>query len=136
MPDANLTVPALHELLQMNPSAAMHQIAKMDRGRFQKITASLLSALENQRQENALMYYKPVSDEAMKVHESKATKIGLFGGNRSSKTETALAEMSVCATGVIPNSLQHLDWSEKIRGPGQFRVVCESLTSATASDWL
>lgn len=51
--------------------------------------------------------------------------------SNSSKTETALVEMVVHATGVIPYSLRDIgiDWSKKLRGPIQCRIGLESITT-------
>jgi len=63
---------------------------------------------ERDKQENQLLYYEPVSEESKKLHTSTAQTVALFGGNGSSKTETSLVEMLVCASGVIPESLKDI----------------------------
>lgn len=93
--------------------------------------ALLLQTLELQkadRQENQLLYYKPVSPHSQRVHDAEEKVVGIGGGNGSSKTETALIEILMCATGVFPYSQMHLA-KQKFRGPIQCRVVCESLTT-------
>ncbi|NNF96034.1 MAG: hypothetical protein HKM94_03795, partial [Halobacteria archaeon] len=77
-----------------------------------------------------ILYYEPVSEKAERIHQSTADLIGVMGGNRSSKTESALAEAVVCATGILPNSLQGLEreaLKKKFRGPIRVMVICESL---------
>ena len=84
------------------------------------------------RQENQIRYYKPVSERARKIHYSDATYIGLGGGNRSSKTESALAEIISLATGMWNPDLDDA-FRPKFRGPIQIRVVVESLTNTLHS---
>ena len=91
----------------------------------------LLKAVDLQRadrQENQILYYQPVSPRALQIHECRSRTVGIGGGNGASKTETALVELVMCATGVFPQSLSHLA-REKFRGPIQTRIVCESLTT-------
>jgi len=95
---------------------------------FREMFAKAVSLQKADRQENQILYYRPVSSHAMSVHECKAKTIGIGGGNGSSKTEVALTEVVMCATGVFPNSLAHLA-EQKFRGPIQCRIVCESLTT-------
>ena len=91
----------------------------------------LLKAVDLQRadrQENQILYYRPVSSRALQVHECLSRTVGIGGGNGSAKTDTALVEMTMCATGVFPQALAHLA-EAKFRGPIQARIVCESLTT-------
>lgn len=106
------------------------KIRRMGNTQFQAIVSSVLTMNETDRQENALLYYEPVSDQAREIHLTDAQTVGVGGGNGSSKTETCLVEMLSQATGVIPYSL--LDSPEptrRFRGPMNCRVVCESLTN-------
>lgn len=96
---------------------------------FQARLTDLLQIQERDRQENSLLYYQPVSDESLKIHTSTAQTIALFGGNGSSKTESALVELLICATGIIPDSLKGKFDPEKLRGPINCRIVVESLTT-------
>jgi hypothetical protein len=53
-----------------------------------------------------------------------------FLQHNSSKTEACLAEMVMCMTGQIPISLQdEIKPKDKLRGPINCRIVCESLTT-------
>lgn len=81
------------------------------------------------RQDNALLYYRPVSERAARVHQTPATIIGVGGGNRSSKTTTTLAELVICMTGIIPYTLRSTFDRAKLRGPVRCRMVIESLTT-------
>lgn len=49
--------------------------------------------------------------------------------SNSSKTESCLVEMLICATGVVPLSLKDDIDMAKFRGPMNCRVVCQSLTT-------
>ena len=93
------------------------------------VANDLLQLQQQDRQLTQLRYYQPVSDRAKKIHLSIARTIGIGGGNGASKTESALVEMCIRATGVIPLSLKDEYPREKLRGPIQCRVVCESLTT-------
>jgi hypothetical protein len=91
----------------------------------------LVKAIEltaEDRKQNQILWYKPVSSQALAVHECAAKTVGIGGGNGSSKTEVALTEVVMAATGVFPKSLAHLA-EAKFRGPIQCRIVCESLTT-------
>lgn len=94
-----------------------------------KLASQLLEVQSHDRQENQLRYYKPVSPLARQVHTSTCKTLGIGGGNGSSKTDSALAELVIRATGQIPLSLKEDYPREKLRGPIACRVVCESLTT-------
>lgn len=93
------------------------------------LTSKILDLQEIDRKENALHYYEPTSEEAGRLHKLTVGTVGLFGGNGSSKTETALVEGLIRATGLIPECLKDTYPREKLRGPIHMRVVCESLTT-------
>ncbi|KKL83638.1 hypothetical protein LCGC14_1972740, partial [marine sediment metagenome] len=93
-----------------------------------RVTGDLLEKRAEIRKESQLLYYQPASDLARQVHLSKAHTIGIGGGNRSSKTETALVEAIACATGVFPLDFQ-AEFREKFKGPLNVRVCIESLTT-------
>lgn len=80
-------------------------------------------------QENQLSYYKPVTDEAKKVHLATEHTIAAFGGKGSSKTDTMLVEMIILGTGIVPDSLEDCFPRKKIKEGGKFRIVVESLTT-------
>ncbi len=94
---------------------------------IQKLVRDISDLMDRDRQENQLLYYTPVSDESARAHTSTSTTLALFGGNGSSKTETSLVEILICASGIIPEGLDFDP--EKLRGPINCRVVCESLTT-------
>ncbi len=88
--------------------------------------SALLEVEAGDRRENQIRYYQPVSEHAFKVHESQARYVCIGGGNRASKTDTLLAELSALATGIMPDSVRHL-LLPKFRGPRRIRIVIESL---------
>jgi hypothetical protein len=55
------------------------------------------------------------------------------GGNGSSKTECALVEGVIAATGIVPVYLRERypnhNWRRKLRGPTRGRIVCQSITN-------
>ncbi|MCI0551848.1 MAG: hypothetical protein L0287_12910, partial [Anaerolineae bacterium] len=84
---------------------------------------------EVDEKEFALYYYKPANADIAKIHDLTCGTIGIFGGNGSGKTEHALVEGIIRATGIIPESLKDTYPRQKLRGPINMRVVCESLTT-------
>ena len=95
---------------------------------FKAKFGELLSAAQADRQINQLLYYRPVSSVGTAIHESKARVCGIGGGNGSGKSELALLEVVMAATGVFPDSLKHLA-PQKWRGPIAARIILESLTT-------
>jgi len=95
---------------------------------FKSKFAEILALAQNERRDNQLLHYVPVSKTAMAVHESKAQVLGIGGGNRSGKSELQLIEIVMAMTGVFPHSLRHLA-RQKFRGPVNCRLVLESLTT-------
>jgi hypothetical protein len=106
------------------------KLAHMDDESFRDILVTVSNEQQRDRKENQLLYYTPASTKAMAVHTSTAKIMGIGGGNGSGKTETALVEMAMLGTGIIPDSLQNVpEVREKMRGPVKCRVICESLTT-------
>lgn len=107
-----------------------NEACKLPREQFRQLAAAVLTAVERDSKESGLLYYKPVSDKALRIHTSTATTVGVGGGNGSSKTETCLVEMVMLCCGVTPRSLEgKFDPDKKFKGPVRCRVVCESLTN-------
>jgi len=106
-------------------------IAALSADDFADIMAALAEAQAEDRKNNQILYYKPASPSAAKVHVSTARVVGIFGGNGASKTDTALAEACALATGVLPAGPPELRAAlrRKFRGPIRVRVVIESLTT-------
>ena len=86
-----------------------------------------LAATEDQK-EVQLHYFTPSNPMALPAHLSTARELVLCGGNRSTKTTTALVELAIRATGHIPASLLDIYPLEKLHGPIRARIVCASLT--------
>ena len=85
-------------------------------------------AVEDDRKNCQLAYYQVRNPDALRVHTSTKREIAVVGGNRSSKTDTMLAEVVIQASGHIPLSLMSVYPREKIRAPIRARIVCNSLT--------
>jgi hypothetical protein len=94
-----------------------------------EMTSQVLALQEKDRQEFALRYYEPANETIGKLHSLTCGIIGIFGGNRSGKTEHALVEGIIRCTGIIPESLKASYPRQKLRGPIKMRVTCESLTT-------
>lgn len=100
-----------------------------DRLRFAQ---EFLEYHQQSRMTGDLMHYKPVSEAAKKIHYS-TKKIALaVGGNRSSKTDTNLADLVIMMTGRVPPSLPGYP-KKKLQPPIRARLVCESLTNTWAT---
>lgn len=112
-------------LTTLDPS----QLASYSDSDLLTLGQQLLDLQAYDRQTNQIRYYQPVSDLAKSIHTSTQRVIGIGGGNGSSKTDTALAEMVIRITGQIPLSLRDTYPRAKLRGPIAARVVCESLTT-------
>lgn len=79
--------------------------------------------------EYQLARYRTVNPMALPVHLSTASEVAIVGGNRSSKTDTSLAELAIRLTGFVPDSLRDSYPREKLaKLPIRARVVCNSLT--------
>ncbi len=94
-----------------------------------KLVREVVGGLVRDQQECQLLYYQPVSPTARQIHLSTAQEVIASGGNRSSKTDTLLAELAIQMTGIIPRSLEPDYPGDKLRPPIRARVVCQSLTN-------
>ena len=104
------------------------QLPELSDEELRELLAEVVTVSQEDRKQNAILYYQPASSKAQTVHDTAAKMVGIGGGNGSSKTETALVEMIMCATGIFPNSQKHLI-KQKFKGPIQCRMVVESLTT-------
>ena len=95
----------------------------------QKLLEALLSERLKAQQQNPILFYQPASPEARLIHLSTAPQILAVGGNRSSKTESMLAEMVIQMTGIVPLSLEADYPRSKLRPPIRARLVVKSLTN-------
>ncbi len=111
----------------------IEEIAKADLGtltdeQLEAAARGMLKWDDEDRKRNAILYYRPASPEGAEVHKSTARRVGVFGGNRSGKTEGVIAQIAALATGVLPESIRD-DLLPKFRGPVNCRIVVESLTA-------
>ena len=111
-------------LAELDP-AKLHELSDDE---FREQFSQLMAIAQKDRQENAIVYWKPPTGKAGRVFESDARVFAIGGGNGSSKTESMLALIVACATGVFPDSMRHFV-GKRFRGPIHVRVVCESLTT-------
>ena len=96
---------------------------------FLEAASAVIKVQERDLQEYALHYYKSANPTIARIHQLTCGVIGIFGGNGSGKTEHALVEGVIRATGCIPDSLKLTYPREKLTGPIHMRVVCESITA-------
>ncbi len=95
---------------------------------FQEALKTIADAADEDRKATQLAYYHTANPMALPIHLSTAREVAVVGGNRSSKTDTCLAELAIQMTGHIPQSLQGRYPKEKIKAPIRARVVCNSIT--------
>lgn len=95
---------------------------------FRELMARIVGISQEDRKQNAVLYYKPVSEKVQRAHDSKSKVLCISGGNGSGKSEAALIELVMCATGIFPYSQRHLV-GQKFRGPISTRLVVQSLTT-------
>lgn len=95
---------------------------------FRELLVGTIGMAQEDRKQSQILYYQPVSDKVQDFHDSAARVNAIGGGNGSGKSESALVELVMCATGVFPYSQRHLI-GQKFRGPIQTRLVVESLTT-------
>lgn len=108
------------------------QVGHLSDADFQSLLAKTLQTIADDKKEMQLLYYTPASEDAEKIHASDAMIRWAFGGNRSSKSESCLAECVIQATGVIPDYLRQryeAKYMKQLRGPVSGRIVCESLSN-------
>ncbi len=96
---------------------------------LQELAKELDATREASRRENQLLYYEPVSPEAVRFHCSDAPQRVILGGNGSSKSETSIVDLVIGLTGEIPASLEDVYPRHKLRPPINSRIVLQSLTS-------
>ena len=115
--------------MRLNQLDRTTDLAKLTDEQILALTQDVVSLQELDRRENALYYYQPANETVGRIHQLTVGTIGVFGGNGSGKTEHALVEGIIRATGQIPESLRVSYPREKLQGPIHMRVVCESLTT-------
>ena len=117
------------EVLQHLDHLDANSLGTLSDAELVTLANEMLAVQSFDRQVNQLRYYTPVSPTAIKVHTCTGKVIGVGGGNGASKTDTALVELAIRATGQIPLSLRDVYPREKLRGPINCRVVVESITN-------
>lgn len=105
------------------------ELEKLPLGTRRKFLEVLLREELVAKQQNPILFYQSASSEAKLIHLSTAPQILAVGGNRSSKTESALAEMVIQMTGIVPFSLEAEYPQAKLRMPIRARLVVKSLTN-------
>lgn len=94
-----------------------------------EVLDQVAEVVEQDRKQVQLAYYQLANPMAERIHLSTAGEVAIVGGNRSSKTDTMLAELAIRMTGHIPLSLQATYPREKLSTlPIRARLVCNSLT--------
>jgi hypothetical protein len=95
----------------------------------EKVAKETLGHLRDARQLNQIEYYQLANPDAIGVHLATTKEVIAVGGNRSSKTDTILADVVICMTKIVPRSLADIYPKEKLQCPMRVRLMCESLTN-------
>ncbi len=103
-------------------------IRKLPQEQLRHVIQTVVEMQKSDRKQNQILYYKPASPKALEFHMSDARTRGLGGGNRSSKTESCLAEICAMMTGMFPASIAEY-CAHRFRGPINVRIAMESLTT-------
>lgn len=74
---APLEIPTLADVLEKTGDA----LHKMTDAQLCGVATRLLETQKEDRQENQILYYKPVSPQAVKAHRSRTRYLCLAGGN-------------------------------------------------------
>jgi hypothetical protein len=114
----------LNDLSLLTPDS-VHELSDDE---LRDMLAQMTKLSSEDRKENQLRFYVPVSEAAAQAFESDARVLGFGGGNRSSKTESLLTLLVACVTGVFPDSMKHTA-ARRFRGPIKTRIICDSLTT-------
>lgn len=94
-----------------------------------EVLEQIADLAQDDRKRTQLAYYTLANPMARRVHETMAREVAIVGGNRSSKTDTMMAELAIRMTGHVPMALQGTYPLEKLGAlPIRARVVCNSLT--------
>lgn len=115
----------MHNLSDLKDPKVLEQLTD---DQYKQLLARVYDTSSDDRKQNQLLYYKPVSERSMAFHECTKKVLAAGGGNRSGKTESMLAHLAMCTTGVFPHSLEHLI-DVHFRGPINVRLTVESLTT-------
>lgn len=105
------------------------ELRKLPRPVREAAAKEILARLYQLKQEEQIQFYQPSSPQARSIHLSTAKEIVATGGNRSGKSDTSLAELTIQMTGIVPKSLQNVYPKVKLRPPIRARLVCTSLTN-------
>ena len=114
------------EALGLAPEA----LAALPAAERRALETEVAAWIRRDAQANPLVYYRVVNPNALRLHTSRAPRIGIQGGNKGGKTGTLLAELAIQMTGVIPRSLQAVYPREKAGRARRVRLIVTSLTSA------
>ncbi len=120
---------SLQETIDFDDQTRKAELAKLSTQELMRLAEEAIATKKAMRQERQLFFYEPVSPEARKIHFAKAHEVVIVGGNRSSKTDTVLAEIAMRMTGEIPLSLEADYDKSRVHPPIRVRLVVESLTN-------
>ena len=126
MPSLTAHIHAPYVISDAEHDAFLDQLSPAE---LQELAKELDAAREASRRENQLLYYEPVSAEAIRFHCSDASQRVILGGNGSSKSETSIVDLVIGLTGEVPISLDASYPRHKLRPPINSRIILQSLTS-------
>ena len=117
------------EIMKDGAEAAKAKVAALSDQELAGLLKSSVQIVENDRRENQLCYYQPVSAKVVRYHAAAERTVAMFGGNGSSKTDGQLVEICIRMTGIVPDSLEGIYPREKIKH-GKYRLTVTSKSTA------
>lgn len=104
----------------------------LSREQMLELAQQLVEQKKAVKQVQQLELYRPASQRCIEVHVATDTHVIVTAGNRAGKTDTNLADLVICMTGIVPWSLEDIYPKSKLLCPMRARIVCESLTNTWA----
>lgn len=125
------TLQDLVPLLESAPGSAYFDnlLAEMSDEDVRKLAEEVVALQADLRKTRQIQFYEPVNPRALAIHLATEKEVVVRGGNRSTKSDSLLADAVICMTKIIPESLKGVYPVEKIKCPMRVRLVCESLTN-------
>ena len=68
-----------------------------------EVYEQIAEVVTEDRKKTQLAYYTLANPMARRVHETLAREVAIVGGNRSSKTDSMMAELAIRMTGHVPD---------------------------------
>ena len=125
-------MPTLQELIPLAstlPPAELDKfLATFPREEIVRLAQEAAQYKADIRKSRQIQFYEMANPDAIQIHLATEKQVCIRGGNRSSKSDSMLADAVICMTKIVPFSLENIYPKEKIRCPMNVRFTCESRT--------